>query len=58
MSEDCQTCGTAMWDLDEEGNCPACSNSNEGRCICAATNPFECSCGGWDDVNLEDYEDG
>lgn len=54
MSEDCQTCGTAMWDLDEEGNCPACSS---GRCICAATNPFECSCGGWDDVNFEDYQD-
>lgn len=25
MSEDCQSCGTAMWDLDEEGLCPACS---------------------------------
>lgn len=25
MSEDCQTCGTAMWDLDEDRNCPACS---------------------------------
>ena len=22
MSEDCQKCGTAMWDLDEDGNCP------------------------------------
>lgn len=22
MSEDCQECGTAMWDLDEDGNCP------------------------------------
>lgn len=26
MSEDCQKCGTAIWDLDEDGNCPACSD--------------------------------
>lgn len=38
----------------EEDNCPSCSSV---RCICAATNPFECGCGGWDDVNLEDYEE-
>ncbi len=27
MSEDCQKCGTAMWDLDEERHCPGCSNN-------------------------------
>lgn len=26
MSEDCQKCGTAMYDLDEERLCPGCSN--------------------------------
>lgn len=26
MSEDCQKCGTAMWDLEEDGNCPGCSD--------------------------------
>lgn len=26
MSEDCQKCGTAMWDLDEDRNCPSCSD--------------------------------
>lgn len=26
MSEDCRTCGTAMWDLDEDLNCPGCSD--------------------------------
>lgn len=25
MSEDCQQCGTMMWDLDEDGHCPDCS---------------------------------
>lgn len=25
MSEDCRTCGTAMWELDEDLNCPGCS---------------------------------
>lgn len=25
MSEDCQKCGTATYDLDEEELCPACS---------------------------------
>jgi len=29
MSEDCQKCGTAMWDLDEEGNCPWCSDLHQ-----------------------------
>lgn len=26
MSEDCQKCGTAMWDLDEDRLCPGCSD--------------------------------
>lgn len=26
MSEDCRKCGTAMWELDEDLNCPGCSN--------------------------------
>lgn len=26
MSEDCQKCGTSMYDLDEEKLCPGCSN--------------------------------
>lgn len=25
MSEDCQNCGTAMWDLNEDRLCPGCS---------------------------------
>lgn len=28
MSEDCQKCGTAMRDLDEEWNCPSCSDTD------------------------------
>jgi len=28
MSEDCQTCGTAMYELDEDRNCPGCSHYN------------------------------
>lgn len=31
MSEDCQTCGTAMYELDEDGNCVGCSG-NEWYC--------------------------
>lgn len=30
MSEDCQKCGTAMWDLDDERLCPGCSDTQEG----------------------------
>lgn len=30
MSEDCQKCGTAMWELDEDLNCPGCSDRNGG----------------------------
>lgn len=26
MSEDCQKCGTAMYDLDKDRNCPGCSD--------------------------------
>ena len=26
MSEDCQTCGTAMYELDEDRNCVGCSS--------------------------------
>lgn len=28
MSEDCQTCGAAMYELDEDRNCPGCSHSD------------------------------
>lgn len=28
MSEDCQTCGTAMYELDEDRNCPGCNHSD------------------------------
>ena len=28
MSEDCQTCGTAMYELDEDRNCPGCGDSD------------------------------
>lgn len=37
MSEDCQKCGTAMWDLDEDGNCPACSDIVGYCLICHGT---------------------
>lgn len=29
MSEDCQKCGTAMYELDEDRNCPGCSEYGE-----------------------------
>lgn len=29
MSEDCQKCGTAMYELDEDRNCPGCSSDEE-----------------------------
>lgn len=28
MSEDCRTCGTAMWELDEDLNCPGCPHQD------------------------------
>lgn len=28
MSEDCQSCGTAMFELDAEGLCPRCNHYN------------------------------
>jgi len=28
VSEDCRTCGTAMWELDEDLNCPGCSHQD------------------------------
>jgi len=28
MSEDCQKCGTAMYELDEDRNCPGCSDND------------------------------
>lgn len=31
MSEDCQKCGTMMWDLDEDGHCPDCSYYQESE---------------------------
>lgn len=37
MSEDCRKCGTAMWDLDEDGNCPACSDIVEYCLVCNGT---------------------
>lgn len=32
MSEDCQKCGTAMWDLDEDGNCPGGGSDDTWYC--------------------------
>ncbi|MNQ40512.1 hypothetical protein D3C85_541690 [compost metagenome] len=29
----------------------------DGQCSCAARSPFECCCGGWDDVDLADWID-
>ena len=45
MSEDCQTCGTAMWDLDEDRNCPGCSHQDpeiDLLTVCGTFNTNDC----------------
>lgn len=47
MSEDCQTCGTAMYELDvEDRNGPGCSHYNDysegGYTSCGACNGYGC----------------
>lgn len=32
MNEDCQKCGTAMWDLDDDDLCPRCANDYSPPC--------------------------
>lgn len=40
-----------VWD------CKYCASSisTNGTCSCAARSPYECCCGGWDDVDLEEW---
>lgn len=46
MSEDCQKCGTAIYDLDEDRLCPGCSDYNDysegGYTSCGACNGYGC----------------
>jgi hypothetical protein len=37
--------------------CDTCNASGEveDTCYCAAREPFECCCGGWDDVDLDEW---
>ena len=59
--------GTVLIECNCRGNildCPACfgegvvETEREG-CICEAREPMECDCGGWDDVDIEQwYGDG
>ena len=37
--------------------CAICEGTGECEdvCYCAAREPFECSCGGWDDAGLDDW---
>lgn len=48
MSEDCQKCGTVMYELDEDRNCPGCSDtgydeySEGGYTSCGACNGYGC----------------
>lgn len=36
--------------------CDATGEMEDG-CICMARSPYECGCGGWNDINLEDCAD-
>jgi hypothetical protein len=44
MSEDCQKCGTAMYELDEERLCPGCSDVDEIDLLttCGTFNTKDC----------------
>ena len=60
----CYNCqGSGKIDVSEKEDnseiepCWTCGESGEieNGCFCAARSPYECGCGGWDDVNLEDW---
>jgi len=39
-------------------NCLECSGTGELEgCQCSARNPYECMCGAWDDVDLDEWID-
>ena len=41
---------------DPETSCDICDeNGIVTGCYCEAREPFECCCGGWDDVDLDDW---
>ncbi|MNQ44332.1 hypothetical protein D3C85_580850 [compost metagenome] len=44
---------------DQYEDCWMCNGKREVEegCSCAARSPFECCCGGYDDVDLDDWED-
>ncbi|MNW08530.1 hypothetical protein D3C71_2053210 [compost metagenome] len=46
-------------DGSHTGDCWMCEGSGEVEdgCYCMARTPFECGCGGWNDVDLDDYVD-
>ena len=54
----CNGKGEVIWCEDEPPTtCAVCEGTGECEdfCCCEAREPFECSCGGWDDVDLDDW---
>jgi hypothetical protein len=58
MKRDCDVC-TGSGVVVSEGDtydCYHCGGKGEVEgCICFAREPFECSCGGWDDVDIDQW---
>ena len=57
----CFSCNGEGSIIFEEGEppepCDLCEGTGhiEDGCYCAAREPFECCCGGWDDVDLDEW---
>ena len=54
----CNGKGEVAWCEDEPlDTCAVCKGTGECEddCYCAAFGPLECSCGGWDDVDIDDW---
>lgn len=54
----CNGKGEAAWCEDEPQTiCTVCEGTGEcgDGCYCEAREPFECCCGGWDDVDPDDW---
>lgn len=61
---DCLYCnGNGKFIVHETGTigdsvieCPACDGKGQLReCQCSAFEPFECICGAWDDVDIDEW---
>lgn len=52
----CHGVGKIIYE-DEEEDCLTCNGTGkvEDGCHCYAREPFECCCGGWDDVDIDEW---